>query len=111
MTQKKNLLPVVKDCDNQLMKPIEFRKLEFISFSFTYLRVTFSNFNSRNIMITTHMKKKIGIYTFSFFCFLHNSKTLYDNNTKHSSFWSWVAKSSGEKRTKKEGQVKKEKKS
>ena len=57
-----------------------------------------------------HIRKNRYIYTFSLF-FLHNSKTLYDNNTKHSSFWSWVAKSGGEKRTKKEGQVKKEKKS
>ena len=107
--QKKNLLPVVKDCDNQLMKPIEFRKLEFVSFRFTYFKVTFSRFKSRNRDYNT-FQRKIGTYT-HFLFFLHNSKTLYDNNTKHSSFWSWVAKSGGEKRTKKEGQVKKEKKS
>ena len=66
--QKKNLLPVVKDCDNQLMKPIEFGKLEFISFSFTYFKVTFSRFKSRNRDYNT-FQRKIGTYTFSLFFF------------------------------------------
>ena len=45
--QKKNLLAVVKDCDNLLMKPIEFGKLEFVSFRFTYFKVTFSRFQKQ----------------------------------------------------------------
>ena len=66
--QKKNLLAVVKDCDNQLMKPIEFGKLEFVSFRFTYFKVTFSMFKSRNHDYNT-FQRKIGTYKFSLFFF------------------------------------------